>query len=75
MPNPDGDQEKDLTLPFAVEADSTCQYLARTAIWPSHTDGGCSAGDEPMPKLRDSDLAKWTYNLHTEVKHRILKAS
>lgn len=26
-----------------------------------------------MPKLRDNDLAKWTYDLHTEVKHRILK--
>ncbi len=27
-----------------------------------------------MPKLRDNDPAKWTYDLHTEVKHRILKA-
>lgn len=27
-----------------------------------------------MPKLRDSDTAKWEYNLHTEIKHRILKA-
>jgi three-Cys-motif partner protein len=26
-----------------------------------------------MPKLRDNDLAKWTYDLHTAVKHRILK--
>ncbi len=25
-----------------------------------------------MPKLRDNDLAKWSYDLHTAIKHRIL---
>ena len=27
----------------------------------------------PVPKLRDNDLAKWDYDLHTGVKHRILQ--